>query len=935
MGRGTPGADEAQAAGDGGGDAQVTLPGNDERRGEEVIAPGAELGRYQVLRRVGEGGMGVVYEAKDRELGRTVALKVLRRAGSGAGHRARRARLAREAQTMAKLAHENLVPVFDVGELAGDLFVAMELVEGVDLARWLGEAPRGWREVVQVFLQAARGLDAAHRAGVIHRDFKPSNVMVGKHGRVRVLDFGLARDEGEGGEGREGGGNGGDERAIVGEKQRAGAARDAHESGSGLGALGSGDDARPIAGGTGALTEAGAVLGTPAYLAPAQLRGEVADAQSDQYAFAVSLREALTGALPFSAGEIAARRARPDGADAETAAAMAMPVPPWPARSSSELPRQLRKLVDRAMAPAPAARFGSMAEVIVALEDVLAAAWRRRIAVVATASAVAVAVVASGVARMTAEPERPSCDGAHALLASAWSGEVSGRVSAQFARSGLPGAERAASSVKELLDRYAGRWIHKRREVCRATFVRGEQSERVMALRFGCLERRRAELAALSELLVSADRTVVNGALAAAHELGSLESCDDVVALDSLAPPPKDPARARQVTEVQAEVDRLVAQRRAGQYQEGLEVAATVLGRAEALHHPPLLAHALYAYADLENWGGDAVRSEELFRRAARLYAEVGDDAGLASTWVTLVFVVGSLQGKPAEGAALGEFASTLVARRRDKVLEAQLENHLGAVRYGAGELEKSAAHFQRALALRRDVLGAEHLGVANTLANLGAVRRSQDRLDEAEALGQEGLALKTKLLGEEHPEVAVSFRNLAALAISKKELGRARQLEEKAMAIHRRANGEVHFEVANSLNNLGQSYLEEGAHARALDYQERALAMYRQSLPAGHPLIGKALFALAETLAQLERHGDSLKHAEESLALLDKPDGNPVDRAHAAYQVAVALGALSKDLPRARKLMTEARDAYRAIEAAEWQGMAERWLAAHPEGGR
>ncbi len=889
MERRTLGADDAHAAGDGGGDTRVTLSGNDERRGEEVIAPGAELGRYQVLRRVGEGGMGVVYEARDRELGRTVAIKLLRRAGAGAGHRAR---LVREAQTMAKLAHENLVPVFDVGELAGDLFVAMELVEGVDLARWLGEERRGWREVVKVFAQAARGLDAAHRAGVIHRDFKPSNVMVGKHGRVRVLDFGLAREGGEG----------------------AGDDRDAGGSlGGGPDALGSGDAARQLAGGTGALTEAGVVLGTPAYLAPAQLRGEVADAQSDQYAFAVSLREALTGELPSSA----------------------TPVPPWPARASSELPRRLRRLVDRAMAPAPPARFGSMAEVIVALDDVLAAARRRRGAMVATASAVVVAVVASGVARLTAEPERPSCDGAHALLANAWSGEVWGRVSAQFARSGVPGAERAASSVRELLDRYADRWIGKRREVCRATFERGEQSERVMALRFGCLDRRRAELAALSELLVSADRTVVNGALAAAHELGALDSCDDVVALDSLAPPPRDPALARQVVEVQAEVDRLVAQRRAGQYQEGLEVAASVLGRAEALRHPPLLANALFAYADLENWGGDPARSEELYRRAARLYAEVGDDAGLAHTWVTLVFVVGSLQGKPAEGAALGEFAATLVTRRRDKVLEAQLENHLGAVRYGAGQLEQSAAHFQRSLVLRRDVLGAEHLGVANTLANLGAVRRSQHRLDEAEALGQEGLALKIKLLGEDHPEVAVSFRNLAALAISKKELTQARQLEEKALAIHRRANGEVHFEVANSLNNLGQSYSEEGAYAQALDYQERALAMYRQSLPAGHPLIGKALFALAETLDLLGRPAESLTHAEESLRLLDKPDGNPVERAHAAYQVAVALGALSRELPRARALMTEARDAYRAVEAEEWSGMAERWLAAHPEGDR
>jgi serine/threonine-protein kinase len=507
----------------------------------------------------------------------------------------------------------------------------------------------------------------------------------------------------------------------------------------------------------------------------------------------------------------------------------------------------------------------------------------------------------------------------------------SGRVAQAFAASGAATARGAADAVRAQLDGYAARWIAKRREVCRATFERGEQSERVMGLRFGCLERRRGELAALSALLASADRGVVNKALAAVSELPGLDGCDDVAALDSLAPPPRDPARARQLAEVQAEVDRAVAQRRAGQYQEGLAAAPATLARAETLAHPPLVAAALSAYADLENWGGDAVHAEALYRRAARIYAEVGDDAGLAGAWMTLVFVVGVLEGKPAEGAALGEFAATLVARRRDKVMTAQLENHLGGVAFGAGELEAAAAHFDKALALRREVLGPEHLAVASTLANLGAVRRQEERYDEAQALGEEGLAIRARLLGEEHPEVAVSLRNLAALAISRGQLARARELESKAMAIHRRASGEEHFEVANSLTNLGQTYMEEHDYAQAVSYQERALATYRKGLPASHPLIGKAAFSLGEGLAGLHRWRESLRASEEGLTILDVPGGNPVDRAHAAYQVALALGALGEQPARARRLMTEARDTYRDIGADKWQGMAEGWLKEHP----
>jgi serine/threonine protein kinase len=158
--------------------------------GEATLPRGAVLGRYIVVEPIGRGGMGVVYRAYDPELDRRVALKLLRRQGESTGDE--QARLVREGKAMARLAHPNVAAVHDVGVDDDQVFIAMELVEGQTLRAWL-ETPRSWRAIVAMFLQAGRGLSAAHAAGMVHRDFKPDNVIVGADGRARVVDFGLAR----------------------------------------------------------------------------------------------------------------------------------------------------------------------------------------------------------------------------------------------------------------------------------------------------------------------------------------------------------------------------------------------------------------------------------------------------------------------------------------------------------------------------------------------------------------------------------------------------------------------------------------------------------------------------------------------------------------------------------------------------------------------
>ena len=243
-----------------------------ERSDSVPLAEGAELGRYVVERLVGEGGMGRVYSAFDPGLSRRVALKVLRPEVDAQAPDAR-PRMLREAQAMAQLNHPNVVPIFDVGEHGGQFFIAMGFVNSRTLADWMVEGP-GWEEIREVFMLAGRGLAAAHAAGLVHRDFKPHNVLIGEDQDVRVTDFGLVRSV-----------------QAPADAEQAFTALERSQCFHGL--------AAPI-------TRVGAFMGTPAYMSPEQLLGRPADARSDQYSFCVSLFEAVRGVRPFGGKTIEA-----------------------------------------------------------------------------------------------------------------------------------------------------------------------------------------------------------------------------------------------------------------------------------------------------------------------------------------------------------------------------------------------------------------------------------------------------------------------------------------------------------------------------------------------------------------------------------------------------------------------------------------------------
>ena len=278
----------------------------------DALPSGTMVGRYRVLERLGAGGMGVVYRAIDTELDRPIALKLVRAHATDDLTE----RLRRESRLQARTKHPNVITVHDIGRDGDRIYVAMELAHGGTLREWLARAPRGWRDIVDVFRRAGEGLAAAHAAGLVHRDFKPDNVLVeGDGARVLVTDFGVAR--------------------AIEAAEHAGARISATEL----------------------MTMAGAVVGTPGYMAPEQLHAEPVDARTDVFAFGVGLWEALYGERPFAGESVA-----------QLLAAMAAPL-----REPSQrcVPRWLGRVLRRALAIEPAERFATMAELGAALD------WRR------------------------------------------------------------------------------------------------------------------------------------------------------------------------------------------------------------------------------------------------------------------------------------------------------------------------------------------------------------------------------------------------------------------------------------------------------------------------------------------------------------------------------------------------------------------------------
>lgn len=398
----------------------------------------AKIARYELQEIIGRGGMGTVYEAYDDRLDRKIALKLLHQENDQQTER-----LIREARAMAKIKHPNVVPVFDTGEHEGHVYIAMEFISGQNLREWqhlAPAAPRPWKECVRVYIEAGRGLAAAHAKGLVHRDFKPSNCVIDdEDGRVRVLDFGLVSATG-----------------------RAEGIRPS-TSDAELEAI---DLCRT-------LTRSGTAVGTPAYMPLEQHRRERVDEKADQFSFCVALYEAIYGERPFAG---------------KTPVALIVSLEEGrvrPPREEIPVPSRLRKILKRGLSREPSARWSSMDMLLSQLERLTRPTWRRTMAVTIGAATVALAF------GIWWQAQREKCSNVEHLSRNFW-GEAHRIQLIQAIDDPVASAE-----IVRRLDTYVEQWSRARMATCNETVIRGRQSDETMEERLVCLHEHQKEFEVL------------------------------------------------------------------------------------------------------------------------------------------------------------------------------------------------------------------------------------------------------------------------------------------------------------------------------------------------------------------------------------------------------------------------------------------------------
>jgi len=807
-----------------------------ERRGLFVggLTVGSQVGRYRILGLIGRGGMGEVYAAYHPDLERRIALKIVDESGPDSAER--RGRLLREARAIARLSHPNVVTVYDAGTLGDRVYIAMELVEGETVAAWLRAVPRTWREVVDVFIAAGRGLAAAHAAEIVHRDFKPHNVMIGKDGGVRVMDFGLAH--------------------LANEHAPADPARD--------GAEGNADQESVT------VTRTGALLGTPAYMAPEQFRGDPTDARSDQFSYCVALHEALYGVRP--------RLAHLDNREPPRGVPSAVP-----GEGRPRVPAWLRGATLRGLRDDPAQRFASLNELLAILERGRARVRRRMIGAAASL-AVALAVVTGW---RVSHPRRYECRPAASRLAGAWpadggTGSRRDRLHQALLASGREEAAAVWRRLSTALDDHVARWTAMYQEACEATHVRGEQSAEVLDLRMRCLANNLDEVRALTDVLSGANAAAVGQAVSAAERLTPVAVCADVPALRATVPFPKDEQSRRTVESLQRRLNDVRALREVGHTHGAMDEARALRSPIEQAGYPPLTASLLMIIGMSQIDSGDFAESQVTLKDAF-VTAEIGNDApARAEAAISLAFSLSQLDRRDECDLWLRE-ANAILDRLGPghERTRAWALNNEAAVLADAGELERARQAFEKAIALKEKSAGPTHPDVAMSLLGLGDVLKDLGNLDAALAAEDRALAIWSE---QGSSFAAKAENNKAEILLALARPAEAEVTFERALRALEREGGPDNILLAYPLNGLGETKLAQGDAEAAVRWFERALRLRQDSKEQYSPLlVAETQFGLARalwganrdrpralSLARSARAGYGDGHHDDDLAKVD-----------------------------------------------------------------
>jgi tetratricopeptide (TPR) repeat protein/predicted Ser/Thr protein kinase len=787
------------------------------------------VGRYRVERRLGVGGMGEVYLAHDDELGRKVAIKRVR----GNLHSDRvQERLRREARALARLSHPNVVQVYEFGQHEGRTFVAMEFVDGQTLGEWLAEGAPTWRSVLDKFLAAGRGLAAVHEAGLVHRDFKPDNVLLSNDGRVLVADLGLVLA-------------GGDRRLDVGE------------------------GAQPLSAEM-RTSVTGAVLGTIRFMSLEQLQANDVDARSDQFAFCIALYEALWGKPPFSLLNSLTRLQ-----DLEEG------VPASPrSRDGLRPPAALWRVIRRGLSKNPGERFSDMNALLASLERVTR--QRRRMAWFGSVSA-AVVVAVGGMLLGQADEAQDPCAAVARELDGTWDATRRAEIATSLGGVEAGHADESRERVFAGLDLWSASWVHEREQICRAGVERRIEPQ-LARLQGACLTRQRQRVEDLVTLLATpgVDGDTLAGAVEAVAELPAASACADELALLGVEPPA--PTIEAEVERLRRDLGRAGDLRRLGRLEEGLTLAEHSELAARELGYRPLIAEALAELAMAELTGGSLQQGTERLQEAIDA-AELAHHDHLAAT-LWLVLAVHSLT--ELEQAELGSWQLRRASVANGRIeASRRAEARLAFARGQLAELRGDDAEAERGY--REAIAAAEHddgaqLDLPSYLSNLARVVTKRNP-DEVNALQRSALDVASRVYGPQHPQTA---HYLYALALTlRRSAPRSPEVVdslERAVAIWMRSHRRPHRSLANAEFLLGALALQQDALDEALEHTLASATIQVSTLPEQHLDHGATAQLLAVIYSVRGEHEQALAQFERTLEIwqpvygIDDPQ---VQRAH------------------------------------------------------
>lgn len=774
-----------------------------------VVLPD-RVGRYRIAETLGQGAMGTVVAAYDEALERRVAIKFLRRAS----HAGARARLEREAQTLASLAHPRIVRIYEVGEHEGRPYLVMEFIEGRTLRRWWTDDAPPYAERLRALVEAGRGLEAAHAAGIIHRDFKPDNVLVDRRGAVRVVDFGLAR-AGEG---------------------TARSETSPHFDTTS-------DDV---------LTRSGAVIGTPAYMAPEQHRGRVVDARADQFAFCVTAWEALFGARPFT-GDYAAL----------TFAILHGRITAPPSRQG--VPRAVERALRRGLAVDPERRWPSMT----ALLDALTRRRRRAPWVLAGVGVFAIAIAVATRGRGEAPCTTP------AEVDAGWPAASLARLEAQLGASPDP----AVRTPWQQAQRELGTWRSALREAATRSCTANAPEART------CVE----ESLARTQVLLATLETFPSNTLPRV-----VPRLPDAVPTGVPPAPCRMPAVGTPEHALWHELRRVETEARLGQTDAARERWTTLAPRVQATGRPELAAELEFLrgrIADVERRSSDAQVAYEAayFHAHEGVHPRVAIDAARsllvltaatparieeAKRWARLAHAQAERAGLPLERARVDALLAPLLYMAGEQAAsQALFESTSTALEAGLGprspelwdfrlrfamlltdtaDLERAQELSRGALAAYRERYGDRSLKVAATLGILGGIASNSDETDRATEYFAEALEIYRAILPPDDVRIANAMANYGRQLYRAHRPDEAEAQLEGALAIYARQSGPRPRGIAQASTALAWLLRNRGEIDRALQALQRALEAQAENLPPDHPDRGNTLLQMA--LAELDR---------------------------------------------------------------------------------